>query len=131
MSFDDISPDAIFDRDLTMPTEIDQAPLSESTFYILLSLAPVPQPDYAMLKDLERFSGGRLRLSTGTLYGAIQRLLEQAWIEPVESEDAEVSGRPRKAYRLTGLGRRVAAAETERLKDLVSVARRRIARSRP
>ena len=70
-----------------MPTEIDQAPLSESTFYILLSLAPGPQHGYAMLKDVESLSGGRLRLSTGTLYGAIQRLLEQAWIEPVASED--------------------------------------------
>ena len=114
-----------------MPTETASAPLTEATFYILLSLAPGPQHGYAMLKDVESLSGGRLRLSTGTLYGAIQRLLEQAWIKPVESEDTEATGRPRKAYRLTGLGRRVAAAETERLKDLVSVARRRIARSRP
>jgi DNA-binding PadR family transcriptional regulator len=114
-----------------MPTDIDQSPLSESTFYILLSLAPGPQHGYAMLKDVESLSGGRLRLSTGTLYGAIQRLLEQGWIEPVESEDAEPTGRPRKAYRLTGLGQRIAEAETERLKGLVSVARRRIARSQP
>ena len=114
-----------------MPTETAPAPLTEATFYILLSLAPGPQHGYAMLKDVERLSGGRLRLSTGTLYGAIQRLLEQSWIEPVESDDAEVTGRPRKAYRLTGLGQRITAAETERLKELVSVARRRIARSQP
>jgi DNA-binding PadR family transcriptional regulator len=114
-----------------MPPETTaQPPLTESTFLILLSLAPGPQHGYAMLKDVETLSGGRLHLSTGTLYGALQRLLEQGWIEPVESPENEDTGRPRKAYRLTGLGRRIAAAETARLKDLASTAQRRMARSR-
>ncbi len=115
-----------------MPTATEtNPPLTESTFFILLSLTTGPQHGYAMLKDVATLSGGRLRLSTGTLYGALQRLLEQGWIEPVEADAAEETGRPRKAYRLTGLGRRVAAAETARLKDLVSTAQRRMARSRP
>ncbi len=115
-----------------MPTETaTQPPLTEATFYILLSLAPGPQHGYAMLKDVEGLSAGRLRLSTGTLYGALQRLLDQAWIEPVEAAEAEETGRPRKAYPLTGQGQRIVAAETARLKHLVATAQRRLARSRP
>ena len=114
-----------------MPPEVDtHLPLSESTFFILLSLAPGPQHGYAMLKDVETLSAGRLRLSTGTLYGALQRLLEQGWIEPAPGDETEDTGRPRKAYRLTGLGRRVADAETARLKGLAATAQRRLSRSR-
>lgn len=115
-----------------MPTDTDlHGPLTEATFFILLSLAPGPQHGYAILKDVAQLSAGRVRLSTGTLYGAIQRLLEQGWIEPVAGDDTEASGRPRKAYQLTGLGRRVTLAETGRLKDLAATAQRRLARSKP
>jgi DNA-binding PadR family transcriptional regulator len=105
-------------------------PLSESTFYILLSLVPGPQHGYAMLKEVEQLSSGRLRLSTGTLYGALERLLEQGWIEPVASAGGGESGRPRKAYRLTALGRTNVAAEADRLKELATTAQRRLARSK-
>lgn len=113
-----------------MPTTPETPlPLTEPTFYILLSLAPGQKHGYAMMKDVERLSDGRLQLSTGTLYGALKRLLEQDWIErvddgPLDTERAD-PGRPRKAYRLTPQGRRSLEAETSRLERLVTLARAR------
>ena len=64
-------------------------PLTETTFYILLSLSPGSSHGYAILKDVERLSEGRLVLSTGTLYGALKRLLERDWIERVPAVEGE------------------------------------------
>jgi DNA-binding PadR family transcriptional regulator len=100
-------------------------PLSEATFLILLSLAPQPKHGYAIMKDVEALSNGRVQLSSGTLYGAIKRLLEQDWIE--RFDETEVNGRERKAYRLTDLGRRILKAETVRMQSLVTVAHQRAA----
>lgn len=98
-------------------------PLREATFFILLSLATVPKHGYAILKDTEALSEGRVKLSTGTLYGAIKRLLEQGWIRRLEN-GAELDGaRSRKEYELTELGRRIFEAEVARLDSLVTVAR--------
>lgn len=99
-------------------------PLSESTFFILLSLAPEPKHGYAIMRDVQEMSGGRINLSTGTLYGAIKRLLEQNWIERIE-HDPYPDGRSqlRKAYALTNLGRRILNAEILRLQSLVKTAR--------
>lgn len=105
-------------------------PLTEVVFFILLSLAPKPKHGYAIMKDVESLSHQRVNLSTGTLYGAIKRLLEQGWIEPVaETADpfAVESKRERKAYALTDLGRRMLQAETARLQSLVAVAQLRLA----
>jgi len=74
------------------------------------------------MKEVEALSQGRVRLSTGTLYGAIKRLLEQGWIERVEQVEEKENGRIRKSYRLTSLGRRLLKAETERLQSLVTAA---------
>jgi DNA-binding PadR family transcriptional regulator len=103
----------------------DNLPLTETTFYLLLSLAPGPRHGYAMLKDIQELSAGRILLSTGTLYGAIKRLVEQGWIERFEGDQPDESGRPRKEYRLTRLGRRLFDAEFARLENLVAVARLR------
>jgi DNA-binding PadR family transcriptional regulator len=109
-------------------------PLTEPTFYILLSLAPGQKHGYAIMKDVEALSEGRIRLSTGTLYGALKRLLDQDWIERVDepaprNQGAE-PGRVRKAYRLTRFGRRSLEAETTRLERLVSAAQTRRAARR-
>lgn len=102
-------------------------PLTEATFFILLSLAAEPKHGYAIMKDVQALSEDRVVLSTGTLYGAIKRLLEQDWIERVEdpeqSDETEPSGRPRKAYTLTRIGRRILDAEVNRLQRLVTIAR--------
>lgn len=105
-------------------------PLREPTFYILLSLAPGEKHGYAILRDVEAMSQGRVQLSTGTLYEALSRLLEQALIERVGEADGIAEtiapGKPRKTYRLTQLGRRVIEAETARLYAQAEVARRQL-----
>jgi len=100
----------------------NQLPLTESTFYIILSLAPGPRHGYAILQEVESLSDGRLVLSTGTLYGALKRMLDGAWIERVPDPQPDESNRERKAYRLTGLGRRILNAETARLRHLARLA---------
>lgn len=98
-------------------------PLSEPVLLILMSLAQEPRHGYAIMKDVEELSGGQVKLSTGTLYGAIRRLLEDEWIERIEDMDAT---RGKQSYRLTGSGSQVLAEETSRMKTLVQVASERI-----
>ena len=115
-------------------------PLTEATFLIMLSLAPEPKHGYAIMKDVRAFSGDRVVLSTGTLYGALKRLLESGWIRRVEDAEqaptervparSSGTGRPRKSYALTLLGRCVLKAEIERLDMLLAIARLRTARKR-
>jgi DNA-binding PadR family transcriptional regulator len=107
-------------------------PLREPTFYILLSLAPAPgaKHGYAILKEVEALSSGRVLLSTGTLYEALARLLDQGLIERIDENSSSPSnaapGKPRKFYRLTQTGRSVIAAETTRLSAQVSAAQRHL-----
>jgi len=100
-------------------------PITEPVLLILLSLAQQPRHGYAILQDTKEMSGGRVRLSTGTLYGALGRLLEGRWIERFKEED---SPRGRQAYRLTSLGRRILQMEVSRMKELTRVAGLRVVR---
>ena len=100
-------------------------PLTEPVLFVLLSLAGQPRHGYSIIKDVERMSEGRVILSTGTLYGALQRLLANGWIEDYEEEE---SPRDRRAYRLTARGRRNLQQEIERMKHLTRLAGVRIAR---
>jgi DNA-binding PadR family transcriptional regulator len=106
-------------------------PLREPTFLILLSLAPGPRHGYAILKEVESLSEGRVKLSTGTLYGAIERLLDQNWIRRVEDPIPNETNRERKAYELTELGQAVLNAEIARLQKLVRIAKSRTAEGTP
>ena len=90
---------------------------------ILTSLADKPRHGYALMKDIEALSGGRVRLSTGTLYGALRRLLEDAWIERFEQED---TSREKQAYRLTAAGRKQLQLEMDRMKQLTRAASARL-----
>jgi DNA-binding PadR family transcriptional regulator len=74
------------------------------------------------MKETAVLSDGRVQLSTSTLYGAIKRLLDQAWIERAPTASGMENGRERKAYQLTDIGRRILNAETARLQSLVAVA---------
>jgi len=103
----------------------ERLPLSESTFFIILSLAVGPRDGYALLKEVEALSDGRVVLSTGTLYGALKRLLEDGWIERVEEPAPEQADRVRRTYRLTELGRRILEAESARLRRLAGIAQLR------
>jgi DNA-binding PadR family transcriptional regulator len=100
-------------------------PLSEPVLLILLSLAELPRHGYAILKDVEQISGGRVTLSTGTLYGALRRLLDDGWIQRIESED---SPRGRQAYCLTAAGRKNLQGEIDRVKQIARLATLRMAR---
>lgn len=93
--------------------------VSESVLLILGSLAEQPRHGYALLKDVEALSDGRVRMSTGTLYGAIYRLLDDGWIERWQQEDVS---RDKQAYRLTKAGGAALKSELERLEHLRRVA---------
>jgi DNA-binding PadR family transcriptional regulator len=106
---------------------MEQLPLTEPVLMVLLSLADQPRHGYSIIKDVEQMSEGRVTLSTGTLYGALLRLLDRGWIERFEEEDAS---RDRRAYRLTTLGRRSLKQEFERMKHLTKLAGLRISRKK-
>jgi DNA-binding PadR family transcriptional regulator len=101
-------------------------PLPPATFHILLALLDQDRHGYAILQDIETRTGGELRLSAGTLYRSIARMVGQGLI-------AEVSRRPpprddderRRYYRVTPFGRSVARAEVARLGELIRLARAR------
>ena len=103
----------------------EHLPLSEAVFFILLSLLPGPKHGYAIMKDVEVLSDARVSLSTGTLYGALKRLLESGWVRRAANGQGEEDGRQRKEYALTRLGRAILEAETARLKKLVAITRER------
>ena len=102
---------------------MDAKPLSEPVVLILTSLASAPKHGYALLKDVEQLSEGRVQLSTGTLYGAIHRLLDDRWIERFALED---TSREKQAYRLTAKGRGQLNAEIARLRHLLHSATTRL-----
>lgn len=103
------------------------SPLTEATFFILVSLSPSPKHGYAIMKEVKTLSDGRIVFSTGTLYGALRRLLEQGWIKRVNDPEPNDTDRERKAYALTEMGRKILNVEIERLKSLVTTAEQRVA----
>ncbi|MBZ5683067.1 MAG: helix-turn-helix transcriptional regulator [Acidobacteriia bacterium] len=105
---------------------MEALPLTEPVLLILLSLAEHPRHGYSILKDVEEVSDGRVMLSTGTLYGALRRLLDDGWIERFEEDD---TSRGRQAYRLTPAGRRNLQLEVSRMKQLAKIASLRVARN--
>jgi DNA-binding PadR family transcriptional regulator len=98
-------------------------PLTEPVLLILLSLAEKPRHGYALMQDIESLSQGRVRLSTGTLYGALRRLLDDHWIERFAQED---TSRDKQAYRLTPAGRKQLQWELERMRQLTRAATLRL-----
>ena len=111
-------------KPLSLPEISALLPLTETEFFILLSLAPEPKHGYAIMKDVLSRSDGWISLGTGTLYGALKRMLEREWIVRREGKDpSKETGRTRKSYALSSLGRSILAAETNRLQILVQAAR--------
>jgi DNA-binding PadR family transcriptional regulator len=107
------------------PREVDALlPLPPATFHILLALAAEERHGYAIIQDVASRTGGEVKLSAGTLYRSIQRMLEQGLIEesrrrPAPADDDE----RRRYYLLTPFGAAVARAEARRLTQLVKLAR--------
>src|SRR6202789_629764 len=101
-------------------------PLPAVAFQIMLSLADGDLHGYAIMRQVEEQSNGRLRLGPGTLYGSIQALLEGKLIEEVERpEDTDDPQERRRYYRLTVAGRKLARSEAEKMANLLRVARAR------
>ncbi|MEW1908634.1 PadR family transcriptional regulator [Kitasatospora sp. NPDC085895] len=103
--------------------------MQEPTLLLLTALADAPRHGYALIQEIDAISGGRVRMRTGTLYGALDRLLQQGLIE-VDREEV-VDGRARRSYALTGAGRQVLAAEAARLRAVAAEAERRMAAAGP
>jgi DNA-binding PadR family transcriptional regulator len=113
----------------------DLLPLREPTFFILLSLVPGSKHGYAILKDVEELSHGKVKLSTGTLYEALARLLDQGLIERIEPDKAEDEndqdgtihrGKTRRSYCLTKTGHRLIEAELQRMHSLIAIAQQQL-----
>jgi DNA-binding PadR family transcriptional regulator len=99
-------------------------PLPSAAFHILLSLAEDDLHGYAIMRQVEEQTGGRMRLGPGTLYGSIQSLLEEKFIEEIDlGDDVKTGQERRRYYRLTTSGRKLARSEADRLADLLRVAR--------
>jgi DNA-binding PadR family transcriptional regulator len=105
------------------PDNSDTKPLTEPVLLILLSMANKPLHGYGLLQDIEMLSNSRVRLSTGTLYGALRRILEDSWIERFVQAD---TSRDKQAYRLTATGREHLHLELNRMKQLTRAASERL-----
>ena len=99
-------------------------PLTPAMFHVLLALADGEKHGYAILKEVAQRTGGKVRLSAGTLYGIIHRLLGEGLIhETDERPGPALDDERRRYYRLTDLGRKVARAEAERMEEILGMAR--------
>jgi DNA-binding PadR family transcriptional regulator len=109
-------------KELPVPTSL--LPLPPATFHILLSLAEQDRHGYAIIQNVAARTGGELKLSAGTLYRSIQRMLEQGLlVETRERPSPEDDDERRRYYRITPYGEAVARAEARRLTQLVRLAR--------
>ena len=93
--------------------------LTEAVYYILLSLIE-PLHGYGIMQNVEQLSNGRVKLAAGTLYGAINTLLEKGWIVALSEE----KGSRKKEYLITDLGKEMLRCEIVRLKELIENANR-------
>ncbi len=97
-------------------------PLSPAVFNILLALADGEKHGYAIMLEVEGNTEGQVKMGPGTLYGSIKRMLSSGLIqESDERPDPEIDDQRRRYYGLTGLGRRVLRAESQRLVSQVAV----------
>lgn len=100
--------------------------LREPTFLILVALADEERHGYAIIKEVDKLSGGRLALGPGTLYGALDRLTDQGLIEPTRTES--VDGRMRRYYSITGNGLEAVRKEAAQRSEVLRAAEVRLIR---
>jgi DNA-binding PadR family transcriptional regulator len=98
-------------------------PLPPATFHILLALSVGESHGYAIIQDIEARTGGDLRLSAGTLYRSIARMVEQGLIAELAKRRSLTDDERRRYYRITAFGTVVARAEMARLADLIRLAK--------
>ena len=102
-----------------MPESSERGALTEAVFYILLSLY-TPMHGYRIMQAVKEFSNNRVSLGAGTLYGALNTLLEKQWIEPLPG----VMDSRKKEYQITAAGRTIVVEEIARLEELVANGKR-------
>jgi DNA-binding PadR family transcriptional regulator len=102
-----------------------QSPLTPLSMALLVALGGGDQHGYALLREVDERSGGRLRPGTGSLYAALQRLMDEGLIIESPRRPAEADDARRKYYRITASGRRAVADEAVRMETLLADARRR------
>lgn len=99
-------------------------PLTPAVFHILLALADGEKHGYGIMKEVAQRTEGSMRMGPGTLYGSLGRMLDSGLIEASEERpDPEMDDERRRYYRLTSFGLRVAEAESQRLDQLLRMAR--------
>src|SRR5580704_9130059 len=109
-----------------LPDPASLLPLPPATFHILMAVADEDRHGYAIIQDVAERTGGELKLSAGTLYRSIQRMLEQGLlVETQERPAPELDDERRRYYRITAFGAATARAEVGRLNQLVKLARAR------
>ena len=106
---------------MTSPEEL--LPLPTAAFHILVALAEGDRHGYAIMQDIAERTSGKIRMSPGTLYGAVSRLLEQGLITELREASRIGVDERRRCYRVTAFGRQVAAAEAERMSEMLRQAR--------
>jgi DNA-binding PadR family transcriptional regulator len=112
----------VIDDETVSPASL--LPLPPATFHILMAVADEDRHGYAIIQEIAARTDGELRLSAGTLYRSIQRMIEQDLIVEVHERPApELDDERRRYYRITEFGTAVARAETRRLQGLVRLAR--------
>ena len=99
--------------------------MTEQALFILASLARGDLHGYGIARDVEELSEGRIRLTAGTIYGALNRLSEEGLVAPAGEQ--QVQGRRRRYYRLTPAGHSILAAEVERLRSSAAALGGRVA----
>ena len=104
----------------------DLLPLTPAMFYVLVALADGDTHGYQILKDVEQLTNGAVRLSTGTLYGIIKRLLNDGLIREFGRAGPGRENERRRSYELTAFGRDVARAEAARLEQTLAIAKRKV-----
>lgn len=100
----------------------DPLPLSVPVYQILLSLTVERAHGYALIRDIRERTGGEVDLTASTLYGALQRMLDDGWIEEAAVSENGSEGPRRRVYAITARGRDIATDEARRLQRAVSQA---------
>jgi len=109
-----------------MAKNIVNAPLTPAVLHILLALFTQDRHGYGIMKQVESDSQGKVKMGPGTLYGSLKRMIDAGLIRESEKKvDPEMDDERRVYYKITGLGQKALAAELERYRDVVTVAKQK------
>ena len=107
-------------------TNSSDAPLTPAVLHILLALSTEQRHGYAIMKQVESDSQGKVKMGPGTLYGSIGRMLEAGLIRETDKKiDADLDDERRIYYQITTLGQKALGAELDRYREVVAIAKKR------